>query len=61
LGVVVRHVKVRSASATGAALLAARAVGTPLEPNRPAPPETVPRADPALEAAYHAWLAHTQP
>jgi xylulokinase len=61
LGVVVRHVKVRSASATGAALLAARAVGTPLEPNRPAPPETVPRADPALDAAYHSWLAHTQP
>jgi xylulokinase len=56
LGVVVRRVEVRSASATGAAMLAARAVGTPLRPDRPSPPETDPRPNPALEAAYHSWL-----
>ncbi|MCW6010465.1 xylulose kinase, partial [Micromonospora sp. CPCC 205371] len=59
LGVVVRRVEIRSASATGAALLAARAVGRPLRPDRPSLPETLPRPDPALEASYRSWLAHT--
>jgi xylulokinase len=60
LGVVVRRVDVRSASATGAALLAARAVGAPVEPDRVTPPDTVPREDRALESSYHSWLAHTR-
>ncbi|MEH1128758.1 xylulokinase [Micromonospora sp. CPCC 206061] len=60
LGVVVRRVEVRSASATGAALLAARAVGANVLPDRACPPDTVPRPNPALESAYSSWLEHTR-
>jgi xylulokinase len=55
LGVEVHRTEVRSASATGAALLAARAVGTPLAV-RPAGGGAVPpRTDEALDESYRRW------
>ncbi|MEJ3744717.1 FGGY family carbohydrate kinase [Actinomycetes bacterium KLBMP 9797] len=57
LGVPVRRIEVRSASATGAAMLAARATGVRLIPKRAESPEVAPRANPALEDAYERWRA----
>lgn len=58
LGAAVQRIKIRSASATGAALLAARAVGVPV-PVSPAGERaavTEPRPDEALDEAYRRWL-----
>ncbi|PZF97022.1 FGGY-family carbohydrate kinase [Micromonospora deserti] len=55
LGVEVRRTEIRSASATGAAILAARGAGVRLAvPGRESPP-VAPRDDPALEEAYRRW------
>lgn len=57
LGVPVRRIEVRSASAAGAALLAARATGTTLPlAGAGTPTDTEPRPDPALAEAYRRWL-----
>jgi xylulokinase len=51
-----RHVQLRSASAVGAAVLAARGVGARL--TVPAiVTDLVPSPDDALESAYERWLA----
>jgi xylulokinase len=56
LGRPVRRVGVRSSSATGAAVLAARGVGATLDPVRRHGPVMSPRPAPALDEAYHRWL-----
>jgi xylulokinase len=56
LGVAVQRVEVRSASATGAAVLAARGLGAVLAPHREQGPVVVPRPRPELDAAYRLWL-----
>jgi xylulokinase len=53
----VRFADVRSASAIGAAVLAARGTGAVLHPVRPAVELTEPTPSAALEQAYHDWLA----
>jgi xylulokinase len=57
LGRPVQHVRVRSASAAGAAVLAARGAGLELVPQRSPGPVVQPRADPALAAARDRWAA----
>ncbi|MCW2677623.1 MAG: xylB [Modestobacter sp.] len=57
LGRPVQHVQVRSASAAGAAVLAARGVGLELVPRRRPGPVVEPRAVPALGAARDRWSA----
>jgi xylulokinase len=56
LGVAVQRVDVRSASATGAAVLAARGVGAVLVPWREQGVVVEPRRRPELDAAYRLWL-----
>jgi xylulokinase len=53
----VQHVQVRSASATGAAVLAARGVGEELVPDRSLGPVVTPGGSPALAAARERWVA----
>jgi xylulokinase len=53
----VQHVQVRSASAAGAAVLAARGVGLELVPRRRPGPVVEPREVPALGAARERWSA----
>jgi xylulokinase len=55
LGMPMCHVHLRSASAVGAAVLAARGVGADL-PVRASVVEVTPSVDSALEAAYERWL-----
>jgi xylulokinase len=56
IGLPMRHVQLRSASAVGAAVLAARGVGARL--TVPAiVTDLVPSADDAIESAYERWLA----
>ncbi|SDE23180.1 xylulokinase [Blastococcus fimeti] len=55
LGRPVRHLPLRSASAIGAAVLAARGVGADVEPRRPAGPLVEPRPDPRLAEAARRW------
>jgi xylulokinase len=57
LGRPVQHVQVRSASAAGAAVLAARGVGLELVPQRRPGPVVEPREVPALGAARGRWSA----
>jgi xylulokinase len=58
LGRPVQRVEVRSSSATGAAVLAARGVGTTLDPVRRRGPVVSPRPAPALDGAYDRWLGN---
>ncbi|RBY77325.1 carbohydrate kinase [Blastococcus sp. TF02-09] len=51
----VRHLRLRSASAIGAAVLAARGVGVELEPQRRPGPLVEPRPDPRLADAARRW------
>ncbi len=51
----VRSLPLRSASAIGAAVLAARGVGADVEPQRPAGPLVEPRPDPRLSEAARRW------
>ncbi|MCZ2838713.1 FGGY family carbohydrate kinase [Modestobacter sp. VKM Ac-2985] len=53
----VQHVQVRSASAAGAAVLAARGVGLALEPGRAAGPVVEPRQAAAFAAVRERWAA----
>ena len=53
----VQHVQVRSASAAGAAVLAARGVGLQLTPRRAAGPVVAPRAAAALHDVRERWSA----
>lgn len=55
LGRPVRSLPLRSASAIGAAVLAARGVGADIEPQRPAGPLVEPRPDPRLSEAARRW------
>ena len=55
LGRPVRYLRLRSASATGAAVLAARGAGLQLVPQRDLGPPVDPRPDPALTAAARRW------
>lgn len=55
LGRTVRHLPIRSASAVGAALLAARGAGLAVEASREAGAELRPRRVPELEAARERW------
>jgi xylulokinase len=57
LGTPVQRVEVRSASATGAAMLAARGVGHQLEPARSYGPVVAPRDDGRLDEVYRLWLS----
>jgi xylulokinase len=57
LGRPVQRVEVRSASATGAAMLAARGAGAPLAPSRTLGPVRDPQPVPELEDAYRLWLS----
>jgi xylulokinase len=57
LGRGVQRVEVRSSSATGAALLAARGTGGQLAPLRRRGPVVVPVPTPTLAADYERWLA----
>jgi xylulokinase len=57
LGRDVQRVEVRSSSATGAALLAARGTGGRLAPLRRRGPVVVPAPTPTLAADYERWLA----
>lgn len=57
LGTPVQRMDVRSASATGAAMLAARGVGRVLEPARSYGPVVTPRDDGRLDEAYRLWLS----
>lgn len=57
LGAPVQHVQVRSASAAGAAALAARGIGAELVPERRSGPVVEPRAVPGLEQARARWAA----
>jgi len=50
------YVEARSASAVGAAMLAARGVGERIEPAPPAADLVEPRPSPALADAYRTWL-----
>jgi xylulokinase len=56
IGLPMRHVQLRSASAVGAAMLAARGVGARLTVPGIVT-DLVPSADDALESAYERWLA----
>jgi len=56
LGVPVRRAKVRSASATGAAMLAARGVGSRIDAAPRFGPDVAPTPDEALDDAYRVWL-----
>ena len=53
----VRHLGMRSASAVGAAVLAARGVGVEVEPQRRSGPLVGPRPDPRLAEAARRWAA----
>jgi xylulokinase len=55
LGRPVRHLGMRSASAIGAAVLAARGVGSDVEPQRRPGPLVEPRPDPRLADAAQRW------
>ncbi len=57
LGREVQRVEVRSSSATGAAVLAARGTGGALAPQRRQGPVVTPRRAVALDEAYHRWLS----
>jgi len=57
LGREVQRVEVRSSSATGAAVLAARGTGCVLVPTRGQRPVVTPRRTVALEEAYERWLS----
>ncbi|MGZ4608860.1 MAG: FGGY family carbohydrate kinase [Actinomycetes bacterium] len=56
LGREVQRLEVRSSSATGAAVLAARGTGAELVPARQHGPIVTPRRSAALEEAYERWL-----
>jgi xylulokinase len=53
----VRHLGLRSASAIGAAVLAARGVGADVEPQRRPGPLVEPRPDSRLADAARRWSA----
>jgi xylulokinase len=55
LGRPVRPLRLRSASAVGAALLAARGLGVPIDPRPEAGEEIEPRADARLTSAHERW------
>jgi xylulokinase len=55
LGRPVQHLQLRSASATGAAVLAARGVGLELVPRRQFGPVVQPKELPALQDAARRW------
>jgi xylulokinase len=55
LGRPVRFLRMRSASAVGAALLAARGAGLDIEPRRDLEPPVQPRAGSPLAAAAERW------
>ncbi|MDQ1643091.1 MAG: xylulokinase [Actinomycetota bacterium] len=57
LGLPVQRVEIRSASATGAAMLAARGVGSVLEPARRQGPMIDPKVTDGLDEAYRLWLS----
>jgi xylulokinase len=57
LGRPVRYLRLRSASAVGAALLAGRGTGMEIEPQRHPEPLVQPHPDPALAAARERWTA----
>ena len=57
LGRPVRRLRLRSASALGAAMLAARCIGEDLVPERPQDSVVSPTGSPQLEDAYQRWLA----
>ncbi|WP_051515760.1 FGGY-family carbohydrate kinase [Candidatus Blastococcus massiliensis] len=57
LGRPVRHLRLRSASAVGAAVLAARGVGVDVVPPRRPGPLVEPRADARLDEAQRRWAA----
>lgn len=57
LGRPVQHLQLRSASAAGAAMVAARGVGMELVPHRTTGPVIEPRAAPELAAARARWVA----
>ena len=57
LGRPVQHVRVRSASAAGAAVVAARGVGVDLAPQRASGPVVDPRPVPGLAEARQRWAA----
>jgi xylulokinase len=59
LGRPVAHLPLRSASATGAALLAGRGVGLDVVPLRKAAPAVLPRRSPDLAAAAQRWAGQT--
>jgi xylulokinase len=59
LGRPVAHLPLRSASATGAALLAGRGVGLDVVPLRKAAPAVLPRRAPDLAAAAQRWAGQT--
>ncbi len=61
LAVPVRYLPIRSASAVGAALLAARGTGTGLVAGRPPGRPLEPRPDPGLAAAFDRWRAERGP
>jgi xylulokinase len=61
LAVPVRYLPIRSASAVGAALLAARGTGTELVAGRPPGRPVEPRRDPGLAAALDRWRAERRP
>ena len=60
LGREVQRVEVRSSSATGAAVLAARGTGGALAPDRRLGPVVAPRRAVALEEAYERWLSRVR-
>jgi xylulokinase len=57
----VRYLPIRSASAVGAALLAARGTGSELVAGRPPGRPVEPRRDPGLTAALDRWRAEREP
>ncbi len=58
LGRPVRHLRLRSASAIGAAVLAGRGVGLDVEPQRRPGPVVEPRPDPRLHEAARRWAGN---
>jgi xylulokinase len=60
LGRPVRRIRLRSASAVGAAMLAARCAGEDLLPERPQDSVVDPTGSPQLDNAYQRWLARSR-
>lgn len=59
LGRPVRRLEIRSASAAGAAMLAARGVGDKIEPGRTKAEPIEPTPGASVDSAYQTWLART--